>query len=203
MHDAWCIIVSCNMLMYTNVHKQVFHFLYLFFFLLTISYHPPSWYLTSHYIIWCNIISYQYSSDLFANYASTSSYRWVSYVMFTCWLSCSYRYTPYLTYMCTRWLSFRWLPFSYRFISYICSLVDCRFPIYTSRIFILTCWLSCSYWCTRMHMRTRWLSFPIDASRMYMLKRWLYCVYNLFSNTHRLILMWTYIHAKRNVLVMI
>jgi len=31
-------------------------------------------------------------------------------------------------------LSFRWLPFSYRCISYICSLVDCCFPIYTSRI---------------------------------------------------------------------
>ena len=132
------------MLMYTNVHKQVFHFC-ISFFLLTISYHPPSWYLTSHYIIWCNIISYRYSSDLFANYASTSSYRWVSYVMFTCWLSCSYRYTvPYiyvhslivvsliafflsmhLVYMLTCRLSF-----SYLYISYIIfSLVDCRVPI--------------------------------------------------------------------------
>jgi len=100
-----------------------------------------------------------------------------------------------------------------------CLFVDCRFPIDILYILVtcrlsfsyqcipymynmLTCWLSCSYWCTR-NMRTRWLSFPIDASRMYMLKRWLYCVYNLFSNTHRLILMWTYIHAKRNVLVMI
>jgi len=187
--------------MYTNVHKQVFHFLYLFFFLLTISYHPPSWYLTSHYIIWCNIISYRYSSDLFANYASTSSYRWVSYVMFTCWLSCSYRYTvPYiyvhslivvsliafflsmhLVYMLTCRLSF-----SYLYISYIIfSLVDCRVPI-DAPVCIAHSLIVVSH----------------DASRMYMLKRWLYYIYNFFSNTHRLILISAYhMHAKQNVMI--
>ena len=121
------------MLMYTNVHKQVFHFC-ISFFLLTISYHPPSWYLTSHYIIWCNIISYRYSSDLFANYASTSSYRWVSYVMFTCWLSCSYRYTvPYIYVHSLIVVSL--IAFSSWCIW--CSLVDCRFSIYAYHAHLL------------------------------------------------------------------
>jgi len=142
---------------------------------------------------------------MFANYASTSSYRWVSYVMFTCWLSCSYRYTPYLTsYMCTRWLSFRWLPFSYRCISYICSLVDCRFPIYTSRILyshlLIVVFLL-------MHPYAYAHSLIVVSHRCitYVYAQTLIVLYLqfLFQYPSINIDKWTCMHAKRNVLVMI
>jgi len=180
-----------------------FHFWSLFFLINIV----PSTFISSlildfSLIRWCNIISYHIISILvwLANYASKSSYRCVSYV--------------YVNLLIVVFLSMHTV---HTLVD--CLFVDCRFPIDILYILVtcrlsfsyqcipymynmFTCWLSCSYWCTR-NMCTRWLSFPIDASHMYMLKRWLYCVYNLFSNTHRLILMWTYIHAKRNVLVMI
>ena len=118
MHN---IVAVCKILLYANVqHLKISSFL------ITISYHPPpflAWYLTSHYIVWCNIISYQYSSDLLANYAQLVAIE----TLFNCWLSCSY-------------LSMHTIPYVY-----VQSASDCRFPIYASRT-IPTCWLSCSYW---------------------------------------------------------
>jgi hypothetical protein len=199
------------MLLYTKVHKHSITFFVSLFFS---SQYRPSTFISRlildfslYNIIWCNIISYRYSSDLLANYASTRSYRCVSYV--------------YVHLLIVVFLSMHTVPYIYVHSLIVVSLIadflsmhliymlTCRlsFSYLASRIYMLTCWLSCSYWLL-MHPYVYAHSLIVVShrciSRIYMLKRWLYYIYVIvFPIPSNNIDKWTCMHAKRNVLVMI